>query len=72
MQIHFIIFITQLKLASTFENDLYQRIKSSIINLSFVQIENNNDEFNVIFNYEIERLLNRYIIVTNRINYLIK
>ena len=72
MQVHFIIFITQLNLVSTFENNSYQRIKSNAINSSFVQIENDDDEFNIIFNYKIERLLNRRIIVTNRINYLMK
>ena len=72
MKIHFVIFITQLKFVSIFDDNFYQRIKSNVINSLFVQIENNNDEFNIVFNYEIKRLLNHCIIVTNRISYLIK
>ena len=72
MQIHLVIFITQLKLVSTFDNDFYQRIKQNAINSSSIETKNDDEKSNLAFNYEIERLLNRRIIVIDRINYLIK
>ena len=72
MQIYFIIFITQLKSISTFNNNFYQRIKQNTINSSLVQTKNNDEKLNLTFNYEIKQLLNRRIIVIDRINYLIK
>ena len=71
MQIHFVIFITQLKFASSSNNDSYQRSRSN--NSSSIITENDDfDDFTQTFNYEIERLLNRRIISTDKINYLIK
>ena len=71
MQIHFVIFITQLKFASLSNNDSYQRSKSN--NSSSITTKNDDfDDFTQTFSYEIERLLNRRIISTDRINYLIK
>ena len=72
MKIHSMIFIIQLKFVSTFDNDFYQQIKQNAINSLFVETKNNDKKSNLTFNYEIERLLNRRIIVINRINYLIK
>ena len=71
MQIHFVIFITQLKFASSSNNDSYQRSRSN--NSSSITTKNDDsNDFTQTSNYEIERLLNRRIISTNRINYLIK
>ena len=71
MQIHFVIFITQLKFASTLNNDFYRRFKSN--NSSFVITKNDDfDDFTQTFNYEIERLFNKRIIFIDKINYLIK
>ena len=71
MQIHFVIFIAQLKFASSSNNDLYQRSKSN--NSSSITTKNDDsNDFTQTSNYEIERLLNRRVISTNRINYLIK
>ena len=72
MKIHSMIFIIQLKFVSTFDNDFYQQIKQNAINSLFVETKNNDKKSNLTFNYEIERLLNRRIIVIDRINYLIK
>ena len=72
MKIHSMIFIAQLKFASTFDNNFYQRIKQNVMNSLFVKTKNDDKKSNLAFNYEIERLLNRRIIVINRIIYLIK
>ena len=72
MQIYFVIFIRQLKLVLTLENDLYQRIKQNTINSSFVETKNDDKKSNLAFNYEIKRLLNRCITIIDCINYLIK
>ena len=71
MQIHFVIFIAQLKFASSSNSDSYKRSKSN--NSSSIITKNDDfDDFRQTFSYEIERLLNRRIISTNRINYLVK
>jgi hypothetical protein len=71
MKIHFVIFITQLKFASSSNSDSYQRSKSN--NSSSIITKNDDfNDFTQTFNYEIERLLNRRIISTNKINYLMK
>ena len=71
MQIHFVIFITQLKFASSSNSDSYQRSKSN--NSSSITTKNDDfSDFTQTFSYEIERLLNRRIISTDRINYLVK
>ena len=71
MQIHFVIFITQLKFVSLSNNNSYQRSKSN--NSSSIITKNDDfSDFTQTSNYEIERLLNRRIISTNKINYLMK
>ena len=71
MQIHFVIFIAQLKSASSSNSDSYRRSKSN--NSSSITTKNDDsDDSTQISSYEIERLLNRRIISTNRINYLVK
>ena len=72
MQIHSMISKTQLKSASTSDVDLYRRSRSNVEHSSFVQLKNDSDSKNSIKFYEIEKLLNRRIIVIDRINYLIK
>ena len=72
MKIHSMIFIVQLKFASTFNNNFYQRIKQNVFNSLFVKTKNDDEKSNLTFNYEIKRLLNRRIIVIDCINYLIK
>ena len=71
MQIHFVIFIAQLKFASSSNSDSYQRSKSNN-SLSITTKNDDFDDFTQTSNYEIERLLNRRITSTNKINYLIK
>ena len=71
MQIHFVIFITQMKFVSLSNSDSYQRSKSN--NSSSIITKNDDfSDFTQTFNYEIKRLLNRRIISTNKINYLMK
>ena len=71
MQIHLVIFIAQLKFASSSNSDSYQRSRSN--NSSSITTKNDDsDDFTQTSNYEIERLLNRRIISTNRISYLVK
>ena len=71
MQIHFVIFIAQLKSASSSNNDSYRRSKSN--NSSSITTKNDDfDDSTQTSSYEIERLLNRRIISTNKINYLVK
>ena len=71
MKIHFIVSITQLKLAS--KDNSYKRIRN--INLSFVEKKvDENVDFNFVFKYkfyEIEKFLKRRNIKRN-IMYLIK
>ena len=61
-----------MKFVSTFDNDFYQRIKQNVINSSSIETKNDDEKSNLAFSYEIERLLNRRIIIIDRINYLIK
>ena len=71
MQIHLVIFIAQLKFASSSNSDSYQRSKSN--NSSSIITENDDfDDSTQTSSYEIERLLNRRIISINKINYLVK
>ena len=71
MQIHFVIFIAQLKFASSSNSDSYRRSKSN--NSSSITTENDDfSDFTQTSSYEIERLLDRRIISTNRISYLVK
>ena len=72
MQIHSMISIIQLKSTSTSNVDFYRRSRSNVEHSSSVQLKNDNDSENSIKFYEIEQLLNRRIIVIDRINYLIK
>ena len=72
MKIYLVIFITQLKSTSTSNVDFYRRLRLNVEYSSFVQLKNNNDSKNSIKFYEIEQLLNRRIIVIDRINYLVK
>lgn len=69
MQIHLIIFITQLKSTSISNNNFYQRSRSN--NSSSIIIEDDESN-NSIKSYEIERLLNRRNTIIERVNYLIK
>ena len=71
MQIHLVIFIAQLKFASSLNNDSYQRSKSNKSSSINTKIDD-FDDFTQTFNYKIERLLNRRITSINRINYLVK
>ena len=72
MQIYLIISIVQLKSTLTFKANFYCRFCSNTKNSLFVQLKNDNDSKNSIKVYEIEQLLNRRIIIIDRINYLIK
>ena len=69
MKIHFVVSIAQLK-SITRDTNSYDKIvdknSSSIHEKQFIAL------IEQISLYEIERLLNRRIIFTNRINYLIK
>ena len=72
MQIHSMIFIIQLKSMSTFDIDLYRRLRFDIDNSSSIQLKNDNDSKNSIKFYKIKKLLNRRIIFIDRISYLMK
>ena len=72
IKIHSIIFIAQLKLTSTFNADSYRRSRFDAEHSSSMQLKNDSDPKNPAKLYEIEQLLNRRIIVTGRISYLIK
>ena len=72
IKIHSIIFIIQLKSISTFNVNFYRRSRFDVEYPPLVQLKNNNNSKNSIKLYEIEQLLNRRIIVIDRINYLIK
>ena len=72
IKIYSIIFITQLKLFSTFNVDSYRRSRSNQKNSSLIQIKNNNESKNSIKFYEVESLLNKRILIIDRVIYLIK
>ena len=66
-RIHSIVFITQLKLYSTFSTNFFR--KSRFINSNFVFVENDTTQIKF---YELKRLINKRMIVKRNVEYFVK